>query len=151
MKRSNHITAFYLETILLIIVFMGIIMVLTNIFGGSKVISSSAKHLNNAVYLAENAAEAVAASKKPEDVMTLLDAAEAADDSADNSGDRLRVNYDEYMKPDADGPYHVDVTWEPQSGSSGTLVSSNISVYFGRSDAPLYRLKTAVYVEEDNR
>ena len=37
MKRNGHITAFYLETLLLIVVFIGIILVLTQVFGLGRV------------------------------------------------------------------------------------------------------------------
>lgn len=151
MKKTHHITAFYLETILLIIVFMGIVMVLTNIFGGSKAISSSAKHLNTAVCLAQNAAEAVSESDSAGKLADLLGADSAGEIHDESSVNMLRVNYNEYMRPDKDGRYHLDVSWEPVSSGSGTLVSSNISVYFGESDRPVYTLKTAVFLEEGSR
>ena len=36
MRRHEHITAFYIETLLLIVVFVSIILVLTGVFGLSR-------------------------------------------------------------------------------------------------------------------
>lgn len=146
MKRTNHITAFYLETILLVIVFMGVIIVLTNIFGSSKKISSSAKQLNTAVCLAGNAAEAISASKSAQEAAKLMDADDNVQITDQASASLFRVNYDEHMRPAEDGIYHVDVVWEPEASNTGTLVSGHISVLFGRSEDPVYTLDTAVFI-----
>lgn len=151
MKKNSHITAFYLETILLILVFMTIILVLTKIFGGSKGISSSAKNLNRAVCLAGNAAEAVAASDSPEAVAELLSDGGDIKINGSSTAKSFRVDYDENMRPSVDGFYHVDVTWEPEKTPGGTMVSSNISVLSGKSESPVYQLKTAVFLEEESR
>ena len=62
MKKNGHITAFYLETLLLIVVFIGIILILTQVFGLGRVQSVEAGRLTDAVILAQNAAEAVSAA-----------------------------------------------------------------------------------------
>ncbi len=148
MNKQNHITAFYVETILLIIVFMGIIMVLTNIFGVGKLVSSSARHLNSAVYLAGNAAEAVSASDSMEAARQLLDeAGNTQETNASETG--FRVNYDENMQPSPEGVYHVDVTWEPEQSEGGTLVTSRISVFFGDTEQSVYDLTTSVFIKEE--
>ena len=58
MKKHSHITGFYLETLMLIVVFVLIILVLTQVFGLAQMQSTRAKHLNGAVVLAQTAAEA---------------------------------------------------------------------------------------------
>jgi len=72
MKKKQHITAFYLETLLMIAVFVSIILVLTRVFGSARAQSAKAKNLTAAVTLAQNAAEAVSASKSPQDLLALL-------------------------------------------------------------------------------
>ena len=57
MKQKRHITGFYIETLLLILVFVSIILVITNIFGMARVSSARARHLTTAVALAQNTAE----------------------------------------------------------------------------------------------
>ena len=46
--RKNHITAFYVETLLLILVFITIILVLTHVFGLGRAQSAAARELNDA-------------------------------------------------------------------------------------------------------
>ena len=72
MKRKQHITAFYLETLLMIVVFISIILVLTRVFGSARVQSVEAKQLTSAVTLAQNTAEAVSASRSPEELLQIL-------------------------------------------------------------------------------
>ena len=62
MKKYSHITGFYLETLILITVFVSIILVLTQVFGLAQLQSTRARQLTGAVALAGNAAEEVSAS-----------------------------------------------------------------------------------------
>ena len=73
MKQKRHITGFYIETLLLIVVFISIILVITNIFGLARVRSAQARHLTKAVTLAQNAAEAAAASTSIDEAAAILD------------------------------------------------------------------------------
>lgn len=101
MKRKQHITAFYLETLLMIVVFISIILVLTRVFGGARARSAEAKRLTAAVTLAQNAAEAVAASADPRELWELLDAdgnAVLQEDAATGQA-LVTAVYDADMKP----------------------------------------------------
>ena len=73
MNKKQHITAFYLETLLMIVVFISIILVLTRVFGRARVQSVQAKTLTAAVTLAQNTAEAVSASGSPGELARILD------------------------------------------------------------------------------
>ena len=126
---KKHITAFYLETLLMIVVFIAIILVLTNFFSDARIQSVQASHLTEAVVLAENAAEAVAASDSLEMVQSLLN----EEGTINENGDVLTVLHDGYQ---------VDITWEPD----GKLVESRITV--SRNEDEIYTLETAVYVQE---
>ena len=145
MKKNEHITAFYLETLLLIVVFLSIILVLTNIFGLGRVNSAEAERLNNAVCLAQNTAEAVSESESSEQLLNLLN----EDGNAAAADGGVTAYYDSDMRPDPDGDYRVDVTWTPAPGESGTLVSSEILVHYRDFDEPVYTLDTAVYLKEN--
>ena len=137
----KQITTFYVETLLLIAVFIGTILVLTQVFGAAKVQSAQARLLNHAVLLAENAAEAVAASDSPEALAALLN----ENDNAAYSPEERAVwaFYNADMTP-ARGDLAVKITWEPWRG----LVSSEIIVYRESSEQVLYTLDTAVYLRE---
>jgi len=138
---KRHITAFYLETLLLILVFIAIILVLTQIFGMSKERSTQARLLTNAVCLAENAAEAVSASDSPEKLQELLD--QDGNTSLREDG-WIRALYDLDMTPDRDGNLSVAISWDP----AGELVNSRILVKRLDTDQELYSLNTAVYLRE---
>lgn len=144
MKKKEHITAFYLETLLLILVFIAIILVLTNIFGLARGQSAAAKQLTTAVALAENAAEAVAAADSVEAVAALLNTG----GNARVENGQVEAGYDADLNPDSTRApaFWVYVRWEPE----GALAKATISVQRGNpwSPEPIYTLETAVYLKE---
>ena len=140
MKKHSHITGFYLETLMLIVVFVLIILVLTQVFGLAQMQSTSAKQLNGAVILAQNALEAVSASETLEDLLTLLNDNDNAVFMADTAG--VTACYDSDLNPDAEGNYRVDVTWLPEETENGILVHSVAEVRCDDTEAPVYRLET---------
>ena len=146
MKRNGQITAFYLETLLMILVLVGIILLLTQVFGLGKLQSVEAAHLTNAVTLAGNAAEAVSASRSVEELTAILNENGNAAPMPDTAG--VTARYDTDMNPDPAGALRVDVYWLPEAAESGELVKSKILVAFGSDDEPLYRLETAVFLPE---
>ena len=127
---KKHITAFYLETLLLVAVFVAIILVLTGIFGVARAESSQAEHLTRAVLLAENAAEAVSVSESLEVVRALLD--ENGDSKVD--GNVLTVFEDDLQ---------ANITWEPED----SVISSSITVFWNGEE--IYTLTTAAYMQEE--
>ena len=145
MKKNGHISAFYLETLLLILVFIAIILVLTHVFGLGKVQSGEAKLLTNAVCLAENAAEAVSASDSAQTVAELLD--EGGNVRLLDSG-TVEANYDSDMKPDMTraASLRVLISWEP-AADDPEFVTGTIRVYHGERADALYELHTAVLLE----
>ena len=140
MKKQSHITGFYLETLMLIVVFVLIILVLTQVFGLAQMQSTRAKQLNGAVILAQNAAEAAAASETPEELLKLLNDNDNAVLMADTAG--VTACYDSDLNPDAEGSYRVDVTWLPEETENGILVHSVAEVRCEDAEVPLYRLET---------
>ena len=60
MKQRRHLTAFYLETLIMILVVVGILIVLTQVMGSSRNQSARAKRLTEAVVIAQNTAEVAA-------------------------------------------------------------------------------------------
>ena len=140
MKKQSHITGFYLETLMLIVVFVLIILVLTQVFGLAQMQSTRAKQLNGAVILAQNALEAVSASETPEELLKLLNDNDNAILMADTAG--VTACYDRDLNPDAEGNYRVDVTWLPEETENGILVHSVAEVRCDDAEAPVYRLET---------
>ena len=146
MRKDGHLTGFYLETLLMITVFIGIILILTQVFVLGKVQSGRASRLTGAVTLAENAAEAVSASHNVEELAALLNENGNASPMTDTAG--VTAFYDTDMNPDPAGPLRLDVTWLPKHTERGVLVSSVILVRDGPADEPVYRLDTAVFLPE---
>ena len=135
MKQKEHITAFYLETLLLIMVFVGIILVLTQIFGLARSRSSEAKDKTSAVCLCQNAAEAFSASSSSEELLSLLNEKDNAGKSGDNM---LECRYDKNMRPDPQGELVVTIRWD----INGKMRYGTIETR--EADRTIYSLKTAV-------
>lgn len=130
MKKQRHITAFYLETLLLVGLLVAVIMVLVGVFGIAKAKSMDATRLTDAVILAEDAAEALAASDSMEEVKALLDEngdAEMIDDVIDV----LLIHRDGY-----------DIRiWDPYGSDRAGISVITVS----RGGETIYSLETWVY------
>ena len=143
--KKQHITAFYMETLVLALIFTVVILVLTKVFALSGQMSSNARLLTNAVHLAENAAEAFAASDSPEALAGLLEENENVLMLEEDGNTLVRVSYDEEMRPAPEGNFLMDVLWVPEEGVEKGLVQGIIRVYRNDSKEEIYMLKTAVY------
>lgn len=142
--KKNHITGFYIETLVLVAAFVAVVLILTQVFGISRNKSQEAKLLTTAVALAENAAEAVSASDSPEKVLELLNTGE----NAQLEGAGITARYDTDLAPDPDGTLRLTASWEPSDTGTGTLVNSHIDVWYEDGAEPLYSIETAVYLHE---
>lgn len=146
--RKRHITGFYMETLILVAVLTGVILVLTRIFAFSGELSGRAGRLNRAVHLAENAAEAVAASDSLDMLCALLEENGNAEMSREEKEGMLQVWYDAEMRPASGGEFRVEVSWMPEAASGGSFVESTVAVYWMEEADPLYMVDTAVYLGE---
>ena len=144
MKR-RHITGFYIETLVLIAAFVAVVLILTQIFGLSRNRSREAKLLTTAVALAENAAEAIAASESPDEAFQLLNTVNNAQYDASTG---IQASYDTDMTPSSDGSLRLTASWEPEETGSGTLVTSHIEVWDNEREKSLYSIETAVFLQE---
>ncbi len=139
MNRKQGITAFYIELLVLILVFMGVIITLTRVFAFAKEESGQARVLTRAVCLAENAAELVGAAQSPQELLALLNLEDNAQQEADGS---VRAWFNGDMQPRWDGDFCVDVSWQEEGG----LVESEIAVYWQGGAEPVYTLRTGACV-----
>ena len=144
MKRRGHITSFYIETLLLVLVFVAVLMVITQVFGLGKAESRRAGELTSAVTLAQNAAEAVSVSKNTSDLAAILD----ENDNVTFTDTIVEARYTSDMQPSPDGGMTVSIEWEPETLDAGTFISCRITVRTDRSDETIYTLDTGVYVKE---
>lgn len=157
MRGQRSMTAFYLETVLMVIIFAIVLAILSQVFGLARNQSSEAEQLTNAVCLAQNTAEAVSASADAEDLLQLLDEDGNASLQTKEGGAVLTAYYDLQMQPVSEKAaakagescLRVETDWQPQQGQGGSYADSRISVYAGDGKTPLYTLDTGVYMREE--
>jgi hypothetical protein len=151
-NKHAHITAFYLETLLMILVFVAVILMLTQVFGASRKLSAEAGYLSDAATISESVSAAVRASDDEEALIGILNG--AAGDSANGtpavllngaSVPTIEVRYDDDLVPAGDGPYEVTVTWEKTAGTRGDYVDSEITVRRDGVEEPVLVTHTGTY------
>lgn len=147
MKKAGHVTAFYLEVLLLTLGLILIVLVLTQVFALGRLQSASAAEMTDAVCLAQNAAEAVSSSRSPEELLRKLDEGNAAFDDS-GSVPAVTAGYDSKLRPVSGGALLLRVTWEAEAADKGELVRSTITVTDGTGEREIYTLRTAVFVKE---
>lgn len=156
MNKQRHMTAFYLETVLMVIIFAIVIAILAQVFSLAKLQSSEAERMTHAVCLAQNAAEAVAAADSEDALLQLLeeDGNASLDAKAGNAA-VLTAYYDADMHPLTaeeaaadEEALRVETTWTPDTSGTGTFVTSDITVFPAAADTPVYTLNTGVYLRE---
>ena len=136
-----------METLILVVVLVAVILVLTRIFAFSADLSSRAGRLTRAVHLAENAAEAVAASDGIDTLRMLLEENGNVQVRQEGADSILSAWYDEDMQPVLDGKFRVEVSWGSEDAARD-FAESTVSVYWMEETEPLYVLETAVYLGE---
>lgn len=144
-KKKQHITAFYMEMLVLVAVFIVVILILTKVFAMSRQQSAKAEILTNSVCLAENTAEIVAASESEETLLALLE--ETGNVSVlEAGGNRIFCSrYDNEMRPAAEGSFSVEIEWTPEDAKEGSFVNSTVRVYWNGGAEPVYTLETGVF------
>ena len=143
--KKQQLTSFYLEALLLVLVFVAMILVLTGVFGVSRAQSVKADRLSQAVTLAGNAAETVAAADSPEQAAQLLDEG----GNVRLADGQLEGLYLADGSPCADGRgvLRLTVSWEA-SDEYDSLVTNRIAVYDAEKDTLIYTLETACFRKE---
>lgn len=138
--KKQPLTSFYLEALLLVVIFVAMILVLTGVFGAARAQSVQARRLTQAVTLAANAAEAATASDSPEQAAALLDEG----GNVRLEGGVLSADYRADGSPCADGEpaLTVTVSWE-DNGGEGSLVTNRIAVFAPGEEESVYAIETA--------
>ncbi|MBR0040650.1 MAG: hypothetical protein IJP64_04660 [Oscillospiraceae bacterium] len=147
MKNDKSITAFYIEVLMLTVGLILIVLVLTHIFALGRSQSAAAQEMTDAVCLAQNAAEAVAASSSPEELLEKLDEGGNCGFAEGTAVPTVRAVYDRQMRPDTEGELIVFVTWEQENAPEGELAYSKITVTNADGTRQIYSLRTAVFIK----
>ena len=135
----KHITSFYVETLILILVFVAVILTLTQVFGLAKKQSEEAKLLTSAVTLAQNAAEAFSSAESEEKLLALLD--EGGNAVLENG--TVTASYDADMTPDPDGVLMVEVERRAEGISAPWYAKGAIRVVRRDTGGEIYSIETA--------
>ena len=151
MKRKEHITSFYLETLLLIVVFVGIILVLTQVFGIARARSSLAKEKTSAVCLCQNAAEAFAAADSSQELVNLLNENHNVFlESADDTQGLVNAFYNTDRKPNENGSLRIEISWKKDAAGKAAADKAlrHAKIRALKKDKVIYELETSAYSEE---
>lgn len=143
-NKKRHMSNFYIETLILVVIFIAVILMLTKVFALSRRMSIRAGLLTKAVHLAENAAEAVAASQGPKTLQELLEESGNTRLSEEGEGAVLDVWYDGEMNPVRDGGFRVEITWKEEQNRPD-FASGTVCVYWLEEEEPIYSLETGIY------
>lgn len=136
MKKRGEITAFYVETLLMIVVMIGILLVLTQVLGLSKGESMKARRLTEAVTIAQSAAEILAG----EEELSAEGATGRLLRDMQTAQDGLHlIGYCDWngSSEDPGTVYRVEVT---RTRVSEAVAEDEITVFTEAGDAPLYTL-----------
>ena len=149
-RKRSHSTAFYLETLLMILVFVTVILLLTQVFGASMRLSRDADVRTTAVTLSESVDQACLATVDDAELLAILTGNGTGYGSVTGKGS-LEVYFGEDLKPSAKGPYKVTIERDLTKGVRGTYAETVITVYHESSDEPVLETNTAEYVKEVSR
>lgn len=142
MRSRHQITAFYIEALILILVFVGIILLLTNIFGAGFGESTEAKYLTKAVTLAQNGAEMAQSSLDQDELLELMN--EDGNAVIGDSPGTVEARYNDDLEPDKDGAFLLRISWNEKD----EMVENGIEVFVNDREEPVYTLDTAHFVKE---
>ncbi|MBO5555145.1 MAG: hypothetical protein J5941_06405 [Solobacterium sp.] len=130
-------TGFYIEAILLLLVFVFVIRILVMVNAVSHNVSEDARRLTDGVILASNGAELVLASDSPEELMGLL-----KEGSPERENSVITVRFDDTLEMNPAGTKELVIDWQD---ASDDFVHAVITVYDqGRE---VYTLTTGGYLE----
>lgn len=143
MKKRGEITAFYVETLVMIVVMIGILLVLTRIFGIARGESVRAKHLSEAVTIAQNIEESLqmdTSEKLPEGTLPLRDIEEKREGTSEQYS-----GYYDWTDTDSTTArvYRVEIT---RQWLSDTLAKDTIAVSAEDGGEAIYTLQARSYL-----
>ena len=142
MNKTRNDLAFVVELLLLFVILLFVIVVITKTFMTSRSQSLHARHLTEAVCVAEEVAEATAAAADRAEAAELLESLEQAG-AVQEDGDGISLTVDVFTENGTKDSYAVYLLWEEDA--EGDFVEKTIRVHDGNGEEPLYTLKTGTY------
>lgn len=150
MKKTRNI-AFIVELLLLFVLLLFVIVVITKTFMASRSQSLYAKHLTEAVCLAEDVAEVRFAAADKAEALALLAAMEQTQ-SIEDDGQIIWLTMDFADAGGGTDRYRIGMDWNEEPSAQGTYFEGEIRVYYqdiaaavSEKAAPIYTLSTGDY------
>ena len=155
MKRERNI-AFIVELLLLFVILLFVIVVITQTFMKSRGQSLYARHLTEAVTLAEEVAEVSASAADLTDAADRFDAMEQVQEISSLSGEGLDLVMDFAAENGVHDRYRVELDWLEEKAADGSagasagsrFVTKQIRVYFAEETVPIYTLDSGDFKEQ---
>ena len=146
MKRTRNI-AFIVELLLLFVILLFVIVTITRTFMTSRSQSLYARHLTEAVTLAENIAEVTRNLPDQESAAARLDALEEVQETADKDGDTLRITMLFTGENGRQDSFKADLSRKEEKTAAGSFVTEYIAMFYDDESEPIYALETGWYRE----
>ncbi len=141
MKKTGNL-AFIIELLLLFVSLLFVIVVITQTFMTSRGQGLYARHLNEAVCLAQAAAEVGLSAEDGARRETLLGAMDQVE-SAEFRGDEAEL-FMVFSDKEPDR-FRVLLTRSEDPSAGGRYVTETVRVYFGEEKEPIYTLDAGAY------
>ena len=132
---AKKMTAFYVESLLLVGCFIAVILIVTSVFGKSRAMSEEAKILTSSVMVSENAAEIFQSHPDEAFMRELLD-----EENLSESENGFALRYDAEGKPDALGTIELRIS---VSDGSGTLRNLCVTAVKHETGKEIFRIETS--------
>jgi type II secretory pathway pseudopilin PulG len=125
-RRERNGFAFYLQILILLMVFLGVCTILLETFAGASVLSRRARRQNDGAVLCRNAAEAFAASGTLDGTLGILDADHTQKTAS--AAESAELKYNASLQLDADGCYTLTLRLKTEETPAGSLVHAYFCV-----------------------
>ena len=147
MKRTRNIV-FIVELLLLFVILLFVIVTVTRTFMASRSQSLHARHLTEAVILAESIAEVTKNTVDRESAEAAVGMMKEVQETSGWAEDTLAVALVFTGENGVQDAFRADLAWEEEKTPAGQFVSEQITLYDSGEEAPIYSLETGWYLEE---
>ena len=142
--KKTHNTAFIVELLLMFVLLLFVIVMITKTFVSARAVSLSARHLTEAVCLAEDIAEVSRSASDQDEEISLFEQMDQTK-SVKSSGNVIEIEMDFAPGNAGRDDYTVIITRNDDASPDGDYVTEEISVYFADDSEPVYTLKAGKY------
>ena len=148
MKRTRNI-AFIVELLLLFVILLFLIVTITRTFMTSRSQSLYARHLTEAVTLAESMAEVTRGMPDQKSAVARLSEMEEVQEATAVDDETLRIALVFTGENGRQDPFEAELSREEEKTDTGSFITENITLYYDGGTDPIYELETGWYQEAE--